>query len=264
MYNLLDSIKNNPKLLQQQENEISLLIDAKIAAIGIHSVFLFTFLGLLLVVFVWRKQEYFTHPDAIIVDELLKILDTSEKVIKWRDLKKRQQIINRLENIAACIQTGIPQRMRSSDSITNSWQRKVAREIAAEIRSLKKWVCVPRADTREQFIKRINKILICIATSDWDSLERAKPEKGFQLLQTRITNLGHVSFRALFLPLIFWVFQQTPLALKGQSADYLTMGVFVLASLTFLTEFDPHFGARLSVLKEVVQLLPLPGKDKKP
>ena len=207
----------------------------------------------------WRNAIY---PDGVVIHELLRILSMVErKPIRWTDLGFKKLLIDMLEEVAVCIQYDLPRRLRSFDAVTDIWLQGMAEQIAATLRMLKKWICISRSDTREYFIKRIADSLIHAASGDWDSFERAEPEKfsQVQLWRSRVA-----SFLWVIAPvLLAWAFQQTPLAFSDAVYSYVKIGVFIWVVVRLLLEFDPLFSATIAAVRDVAQFLPFVGKGKK-
>ncbi|HEY9620687.1 MAG TPA: hypothetical protein V6C78_09975 [Crinalium sp.] len=212
----------------------------------------------------FQGQKKALYPDSLIVSWLVDTLVLVEiRSTDWTDVTIRKQILSNLEKLAVLIQHDLSRTLPSGDIATDLWQRESAAQKAAAVRSLKKWVCHPKADTREQLIKRLSNDLVHVATGNWDALERIAPEKGVQLWRNWIIFMSRLLFKASLPLLLLWIFQQTPLALKGDPAQFVTIGVFILAALTLLMELDPNFGSRIATLKDITQLLSVPGRDRK-
>lgn len=124
----------------------------------------------------WDRHASARHPDAVVADELLRILETVEKSpAEWAHMRGRNRVLRSLERAARCLQHNLPYRLRGQDTETDRWLRDKGAGQAAALRSLKRWVLVPRADTRERFIERISQDLVRTTVGDWDGLECAEP-----------------------------------------------------------------------------------------
>ncbi|HEX2209947.1 MAG TPA: hypothetical protein VHG93_19890 [Longimicrobium sp.] len=124
----------------------------------------------------WDRHAGARHPDAVVADELLRILETVEKSpAEWGQLRGRNRVLRSLELAARCIERNLPARLPSQDAETDRWLREKAAKQAAALRGLKRWVLVPRPDTREHFIQRISQDLVRTTVGDWDGLECAEP-----------------------------------------------------------------------------------------
>jgi hypothetical protein len=124
----------------------------------------------------WDRHAGALHPDAVVADELLRILETMEKSpAEWRQLRGRSRVLRSLELAARCLERNLPYRLRGQDAETDLWLREKAARQAAAVRGLKRWVLVPKPDTREHFLQRISQDLVRTTVGDWDGLECAEP-----------------------------------------------------------------------------------------
>ncbi|HYR10289.1 MAG TPA: hypothetical protein VEQ60_21115 [Longimicrobium sp.] len=124
----------------------------------------------------WDRHAGARHPDAVVADELLRILETVEKSpAEWGQLRGRNRVLRSLELAARCLERNLPYRLRGHDVETDRWLREKAAGQAAALRGLKRWVLVPKPDTREHFIQRISQDLVRTTVGDWDGLECAEP-----------------------------------------------------------------------------------------
>jgi hypothetical protein len=242
-----------------------------------HSIPLALFTSIIIIAFwlvlikvVFDRQLRAFHPDALLVHILLNILSIIEKQPRrWPELSFRRQLIPMLEEAATCIQNGLSRQYWSGDGIIDLWLRDTATRQAASLRELKKWVLIPKPDTRNQFIVRIVAGLSQITSGNWDALEQRDPEKisRLQWWCSHATTASRAVFMAILPGLLWWALQQTSLALRGVPAEYVTVGIYIWAALTLIMACDPLFGLKATAFKEVVQSLPglgsLLGKDKK-
>lgn len=124
----------------------------------------------------WDRHAGARHPDAVVADELLRILETLEKSsAEWGQLRGRNRVLRSLELAARCLELNLPSRLRVQDAETDLWLRRKSAGQAAAVRGLKRWVLVPKPDTREHFIQRISQDLVRTTVGDWDGLECIEP-----------------------------------------------------------------------------------------
>jgi hypothetical protein len=125
----------------------------------------------------WDHRAYARHPDAVVADELLRILETVEKSpAEWVHMRGRRKVVRSLEVAARCLEHNLPSRLNGEDAATDHWLRKRAAGQAAALRGLKRWVLVPRPDTREHFVGRVAQDLVRTTVGDWDGLECTEAE----------------------------------------------------------------------------------------
>lgn len=124
----------------------------------------------------WDRHASARHPDAVMADEFLRILETVENSpAEWGHLRGRNRVVRSLERAARCLESNLPSRLQGQDAETDRWLREKAAAQAAALRGLKRWVLVPKPDTREHFIQRVAQDLVRTAVGDWDGLECGQP-----------------------------------------------------------------------------------------
>ena len=177
---------------------------------------------------------------------------------RWADLEFRRQLIPMLKKAAVCLQYDLRRQCQSGDAIIDMWVQDAIARKAAALRELKKWVLIPKSDTRNQFIARIAAGLSQMTSGNWDASEQKDPEKISRLQWWR--SHAETALRTVFMAslpgLLWWALQQTSLALKEVPAEYVTIGIYIWAAATLIMAYDPHFGLKATALKEVVQSLP--------
>lgn len=172
----------------------------------------------------------------------------------------KRELMSRLERIAVTIEHYLYRKLPSGDVATDTWYREMVKQVAATFREQKKWILSPKPDTRDQFIRCLADSLVCVASGNWDGLERTEPQKFSvpKLWRSRVVIL----LRTLLIgsaPLsVLWVVQQTPLALKEPTSQYVAIGGLIWAMLTLIAALDPLFRDKIIALKDVVQLLSPP------
>ncbi|HEU0012939.1 MAG TPA: hypothetical protein VFQ45_04610 [Longimicrobium sp.] len=125
----------------------------------------------------YERHACARHPDAMMVREMVSMLAwVEEHPHAWSDLRARGRILRSLETVAYCLERQLVRHLRGHDAATERWLREKTAQRAAAVRALKRWVCLPKADTRERFVERIAGDLVRAATGDWDGLESAEVE----------------------------------------------------------------------------------------
>jgi hypothetical protein len=124
----------------------------------------------------WDRHACMRHPDAVVVDELARMVETlGRHPGEWLNLHVRARLLRSLERVAQCLEYSLPLHLNGRDALTDRWLREQTAGRAAAVRELKRWVCLPRADTRQRFIDRISADLTRAVRGDWDGLEWISP-----------------------------------------------------------------------------------------
>jgi hypothetical protein len=213
--------------------------------------------------FIIKKVKNASYPDAVLVYGLLQILSQVEKKPKqWADLVFKRQVINKLEEIARCVQYNLPRQLRSGDAGTDSWFKETTKQIAAALREQKKLILTPKPDSRDQFIAELSTNLIQATSGNWDGLKKVKPEKfSFtQIWHGRLSEFLRALFSAGLPLLILWGIQQTSLAFQGNMLDTIKVLVITGGIMRLLIALDPISMEKTSALKDIIQLLPIQKK----
>jgi hypothetical protein len=206
------------------------------------------------------------YPDSVLVNELVELIAHLEKNPKrWGQVRFTCETVSRLESIALCIDRDLRRRLGTREDGTDIWLEARLGQVANSFRAMKKWVLTPMGDTRTQLVMRLASVLRSAALGRWDDLPREDVEKISRphWWHIRILRILGAVFVGGAPVLMFWLFQRTPkLALTGPVRDYLEVGVMIWAALALITLFDPSFGAKIAILKDVSQLLPFSGRKK--
>ena len=194
-----------------------------------------------------------SFPATLLVSHLLSLLDMADlNSEKWADTTFKRKLLERIEIAASIVQVNLPRTLRSGDKVTDTWFQQRTERMAFAIRDLKKWVLLPRADTREYFMRQIALLLIPVVRGDWFNLPQAEIED----LPPHPSRLSGVySAMTTFLkasPALIWLaFQQSRSALQGPLVDTITLLAF---SLLLLIATD-MLGINRSALIEAQDLL---------
>lgn len=211
-------------------------------------------------IFIWRwtQSKRTTYANFIIVDRLTTLLYLAEQESKhWSRLSHKRRMMSEIETVALFFESKLPTQLRSNDKVTDYWFRNTATQVAASFRSLKKWVLTPKTNTRQQLVDKIAHNLLCVINGSWDELDRTQPEyfsnAKISLSQWK-SSIG--SLLTGIIPLLLLIIiQNTPLAVKGDVADYLTAGIVIWSALSFLSMIDPLYSDKISNLKNLASLL---------
>jgi hypothetical protein len=203
-----------------------------------------------------------TNTNAFLIDGLLRaLLDVEKNPGSWPDVKFRKGIIARLESVAVCLEL-LPAQLRSGHLATDHWVENSAAEMAAGVRGLTKWVVNSKPHTREKLLARLAADLSHAARGDWNGFERVTPEKLTrpELIRHRAANLFKALAAAAVPVLALLVVKQFGLVQDATVLDYLTVGVCIWAALTLLSGLDPHYGVKITAIKDIGGLLLGRGK----
>jgi hypothetical protein len=207
------------------------------------------------------------YPDSVLIHHLVDTVYTIERAHQqWTELEVKRAVIANLEAMARCVETDLPRQLATGDVSTDIWLNDRAAQIAAALRSLKKWVLTPMLDTRTQLCERLLQTFAQILSGDWDALERAVPERVSR--PARIRSVFGATLRLVRLVVVallpvsaLWGYQvvtQTELPLPWSSLWLPTIG---WAVLTLLILLDPQLGSKTTVMKDWLPMfgLPKPG-----
>jgi hypothetical protein len=206
---------------------------------------------------VFQRDFERRYADAMIVIELLDLLYSIEKQEKaWNELAFKRSTVHILEKIANRVAHDLPGQLRSGDAPTDAWFRGTAARIAAAFREKKKWILLPKADSRAYLLNQLKDDFIKAANGNWDGVSRADPQalsarNALMLARETAMNLirGALPLAALFL-----VHRGLGL-LSDEVFDSLLIGAVLWFILTLLMEIDPLFKEKVSTLKDVIGLV---------
>jgi hypothetical protein len=198
------------------------------------------------------------HMDAVLLRRLLRMLDSVDhRRVDWDDLPFKAHLIRELDVIATVILRDLPNQYRMSDDGFNQWISARARGIAAYFRDLKKWVTMPRHDTREQFIGRLADATMSLADGAWDAIPTAETPVPTprHCLQQAAQILRGIVVSALP-PAALLALNAFGVTIPAAFAQYLYLGAFLWAAIGLVSLLDSLYGAKFEALKNVVQLVP--------
>lgn len=203
-------------------------------------------------------------PECIVVRRCLNLLfvvDSQQR--HWPELLWRKRISVLLEGIAQSIEScGTTSARRIGDAGSSFWIESEFRRVAAAIRDQKKWLLLPKPDTREQFWKASAAFFLSFVNCDWDGLPKLdSPRLSRKQIVTGIVRRSIGVFASVGLPgLLIWAIQRSTLALANPVRDYV-LGFYLLWILVvLLSAFDPSFGTRTEIFRGLLQNLPFVGK----
>ena len=113
------------------------------------------------------------NPDAVVVDCLLEILSVLQaKPPRWGELSVKRDLIAELEAAASTVEVDLPTQLQTGNAADDKWFENMTSQSAAALRNLKRWVLMPKLDTRDRFTEQVCSILVSALRGDWDNLPR--------------------------------------------------------------------------------------------
>jgi len=91
----------------------------------------------------------------------------------WTDPTVRGVFLAQFEDAAKCLEI-ISKKLSMGDRFSAAWNRLEYVRRASGIRELKKWVLLPKTDTRNNLDRELRRIIQLVAVGDWDGLPQAK------------------------------------------------------------------------------------------
>lgn len=203
------------------------------------------------------------NTDSRLFIRMVAVLDKVERNrAGWDELPFRAELAGELEVIANMIQRDLPAQCIAGDEAFNVWIGERAWRAAAFMRDMKKWVTVPREDTRAFFAWQISRIVVCIAKSDWDGIpvtETSQQSKRARRLANAVGILR--TLVASILPVaILGILNRYQISLPEAVKPYVYFGSVAWLVIGFISLLDPLYAARFETVKSALQLLPLVKK----
>ncbi len=204
---------------------------------------------------------YARRPMTLLIHNLLLLLYAADSDSShWPHLNYRRTQLLQIEIVAKYLEDYLPRQLQSGDIVTDTWMKEKTRRFAAALREKKKWLLTPKNDTHDYFAKSIASTFICIINGNWDGLEQADLEKLSipQLRHTIVLFMLKVLEAAVvaILPAgSIWLLHQMSLTFDQTFQQFLYVGAFIWALLTFIVVLDPNFSTKMSAFKDAVNLL---------
>jgi hypothetical protein len=212
----------------------------------------------------FRRRVYTYYPEAIITNQLLLALVHIEKSPNhWARSAFKHDLNAHIDAVAICMERHLPRRLRINNAAMDAWLEETSAQMAAGTRNLIKWLFTPKQDTFEQFKNRITSYFIFAARGDWDSFEKTHPEKlsRHELWQSKVRHSIAALVSAAVPVLVLWLVKRMGIVTEP-ILTYLTVGAYIWAALTLLSHLDPNYGAKLTALKDITQLIPFSKKER--
>ena len=213
------------------------------------------------------------NPDLTITFELSKTLYEVEKNQEsWMNLEFKGELISMIEMVSICFERYLVSKLAPKDDVTDMWLKEKYEGFAANFRSIKKLIALSGPNSREELIIKISKSLKNIAFGNWEKLEWTEPvevEKK-EIWYSRIIYSTKILFISLFPIILFAFFQYAPkwfpnlthwTPFKETMETNIWGGTILWAALTFIINFDPLLGQKISTFKEVISIIPKGSND---
>jgi hypothetical protein len=118
----------------------------------------------------------------------------------WDTERGKSKLLENLEEASRCAERDLCRIAYGSDPATNAILTVKAARVAAAVHSLKLWIMTPKADTKEQFTRRVADMVVCVLRGHLDRLEKCEPPvvSTSQLWRTRLANTSRTSQRSAY------------------------------------------------------------------
>jgi hypothetical protein len=182
---------------------------------------------------------------------------------RWNELAWRRQIALRIEVIAQAIERCGLWMRRIGDENSAAWIQHRMAAVAAGVREKKKWLAMPRLDTREQLVLAIAEAFIALVNCNWDALPYGESAS---LSRREKLRIGLVRLRGVLLSIsipavLFWAVQYSPFAFKPPVRDYAAGFLLLWILVVLLSAADPLYQNRIEAFRNVVQIFPFAKKE---
>ncbi len=228
-------------------------VAAPIGALSWLSLIVLLFFGAWVVTLNLRRIAYRQHPDAFVIDSLLSTIAATKRDSSWQNnLNTKNDMLLSLEESAQVVSRHLPRRLQSGDRSTNAWFTEICQRTSRTIRELKKHVLVSGLDSRSSYIRDTSLVIQNAAIGNWSAISDIAPESSSP--RSRLSILISIAWSLIVavIPLIFFgIYQQTSIAVEGDAANYISMALFVFALITFMFVFDPLYGVKQAVLRDM-------------
>ncbi len=197
------------------------------------------------------------NPDAVLVNSLLEILSILKGTpLRWNELSVKRALVAELETAASTLEEGMPSQLQTGNLADDRWLKEMASKNAAALRRLKRWVLMPKSDTKERFTEQVTTILISVLKGDWDGLPRVEPDSisiserwAFRIGGgVRIVVTGFLPAAAV------WACSKFEILTPGPFFEYLAGASLVWALVVTISSLDPLYSARVDAFKHLFQL----------
>ena len=131
------------------------------------------------------------------------------------------------------------------------WYVKSLDRRVAALRSLGKWLLLPKSDTKTQLELRLREYSRLAAAGNWDALPDAEPDARPASLQRRVWHVMRSLVLAGLPPSAVALLKTHHMLPPGQIELYITAGAWLWALANVMSLLDPRVKEKLSNIKEL-------------
>jgi hypothetical protein len=195
----------------------------------------------------WMSQL----PDALTITSILGV--HVEAATAWQDLEHRALMIRLLEYGATAMERALSRLMPTADVVTDQWLMSQVGGRVAGVRAIKRLVCLPGPQAREDVMARCNLILTCILQGNWSEL----PVESFDENQVRSSRIQKAALSCIRAAIA--LIPLGALALAERLSDSANLKPYfavawIWAVVGVVGAFDPEAGKKISLAKEMEDL----------
>lgn len=206
------------------------------------------------------------EPDSLLVWSALRILvDLDDPTANWGSIARRAKLMRKLEGLIAAVEACGQYLQAAADSESYEWVRSAFQRVAAAVRERKKWLVLPRRDSRDEFTNSMKAFFEALVTCNWDALPQCDVDRA--ATRERFMTLARKWGSALAsggIPLVlFLALQNSPLALSAPVRDYAVGLLALWIVVVGISVCDPLFEHRVDSFRSLTQALPFGGKREK-
>ncbi|MFD5638348.1 hypothetical protein ACFWJM_29970 [Streptomyces sp. NPDC127077] len=202
------------------------------------------------------------YPRVVVFAELqviTKLLGSKRQSLS--DARLQNEINERLERAATCLQRGVANSMSISTANGKGVFQLRLDRTAARLREYQLWVALPRTDTRDVLLSEIAQTCADFSVGFYDLL----PETDVPALSAReyASTIGKVLrgiVAGIFPLFVLWGVRQFDLLPQGALGSSLTVAAIVWAVVSIVGLIDPLYSGKIAALKDVMSILTRGGK----
>jgi hypothetical protein len=186
---------------------------------------------------------------------------------EWKSPEKRNSLIPKLEDAAGCVEL-LPLAFAMRDPGLRRWNTLVYKKRAEGIRELRKWILIPKPDTRQSLEQALGQLLDLGVVENWDGFPVAEPDSNpalpwWRVAVGKIGSLGMIAIPPVFL----YLWSQSDLLppnlrLPHESVASVLPFIVGWIIVGVLSLVDPRLGEKLELYKKATEGVKALGPDK--